>query len=419
MRIVHSSDGDDGEAALALGLAYFKAGALEKAREALKDVPENSKDFSTAWGIAAMCTLMLGDEAGAEESCEQLLKKYPDNVQGLTTYCAVLGARGKIKEAQETAKMLARLKTEATEDLYRVATALCETELDDEAFEKLQQLKKRLPNDENVLFFLAAASYRTGKIDEGIETLERFTTLFPKKAVAQYYLERMRKVRDGEEEPFSMSYYYKMPAEEYATVGEFLLSLAESDGEAEKYASLPSLDNFLRLAFDELEGRDEKMQMLALKVAIKARKDAFLRDVLLDYEGNEMVKIAILEGLVARNEDNSFGVIVCNLYKEFFTHKIILGRVNEKEFLKAFASVYSKFSLLGEENERKICVAAEDIYRTLDEARAWEYMKETSALSAAIYREARLRHGEHGIENICKIFGADRLITQEILDYFL
>ena len=67
------------------------------------------------------------------------------------------------------------LDTDNTDDLYRIATALCETELDEKAYETLTVLKERLPYDNNVLYFHAAAAYRTGRTDEAVRSLRSAT----------------------------------------------------------------------------------------------------------------------------------------------------------------------------------------------------------------------------------------------------
>ena len=419
LRIVYSADGSQGNPnALAEGLGLLKNGRLEEARAAFRDIPAASADYASSYGLAAMCTLMLGDEEGAEKECRELLEKYPENVQALTTYCAVLGARENKNEAKEVAKKLAELKADATDDLYRVATALCETGLDKEAYEKLCILKKRLPYDDNVLYFHAVSAYKIQKKEEAIDSLERLTTIFPRKAVARYYLERLRALRDGDGEPLSMTYYYRMPEEEYRAVADFLIA-ASNAPEPELLSELPSLDEFYRLAFDELEGRDEKLQMIAAKVAVRCRADKFVRETLLDYEGDEIIKLSILHDITMRNEDDSFGVVICNLYKEFFTHKLEIGERKKEAFLKAFSDVYSKFALLGEENEGKICAAAEDIYVTLGEAEAWEYIDERASLAAAIYRESRTKRGERSIDEIVKMFDADKIIVERILNFMM
>lgn len=404
---------------LAEGLTLLRGGELDKAREKFAEIPVQSSDHPSAAGLSAMCTLMLGDEEGAQRACEELLAVYPDNIQALTTYCAVLGAREDKEGARKVAEKLASLPAQSTDDLYRVATALCETGLDEPAFEKLSVLKERLPYDENILWFHAVAAYRTGNTQQAISSLEMLTTLYPRKAVAEYYLERMRSLEDGEE-PFSMNYYYRVPEDEYETIAGFLLAAASvEERDVRRIAGLSQLDTFFRIAFDEMEGRDEKLQSLAVRVAVRAHADDFLREVLLDCELEEYAKINILHELTMRNAEDSFGVVVCNVYKEFFTHKIEIGEKKAEAFLKAFADVYSKFALLSEENEGKICAAAEDVYASLEEAEALDYCDERASLAAAIYREARLKGGERSIDEIVALFDANKYTTQSILDYMM
>ncbi len=420
LRLVHGEGVKEGSfEEIAEGLTHLKAGDLEGAREIFEAVDGESADHPSAAGLAAMCTLMLGDEEGAERACEALMETYPDNVQVLTTYCAVLGARERREEAREVAEKLAALPVDSTDDLYRVATALCETGLHEEAYRKLERLKERLPFDENVLWFHAVAAYHVRELDAAIHSLETFTTVFPRKAVAQWYLERLRLLRDGGGEEVGMNYYYRLPEEEYRKVASFLLRVNGREEDGEEIAASEEFAACFRLAFDEMEGRDEKLQMLASKVAVRFRADDLIREVLLDCEGDEVVKLSILHDLICRNEENSFGTVVCNLYKEFFMHELDIGRRKQGAFLTAFADVYSKYALLGDDSEGKICAAGEDVYRALEEAEAWDYFDERAALAAAIYREARLQKSERSIEEICALFEANRLVTQHILDFMM
>ncbi len=420
LRIVHSEEGDP--EMLQRGLGLLKAGELESARAAFAEIPPTAADYPSAAGLSAMCTLMLGDEDGAEQECLKLLATHPENIQALTTYCAVLDSRGNKAGAREIARKLSEISSDSVEDLYRVTTALCETGMDEEAFEKLVKLKRYLPYDADVLYFHAVAGYRTGKLDEAISSLETLTALYPRKAVAAYYLVNMRRLREGEGERFPMNYYYRVPEKQYRALADYFLKRNAAEPDEEALAALadsPELAENFRLAFDEMEGRDEKLQIIAARVADKCRADALLREILLDCNGNELVKLSVLHDLTERNEDNSFGAVVCNLYKEFFTHKLEIGRRKYAPFMKAFADVYAKYALLGEENEGKICAAAEDLYQSLAEAGAWDYMDERSALAAAIYRESRLRRGVRDIGEIAKMFDAPLATVKSILNYMI
>lgn len=419
LRLVHSDDGSAGDPELLQkGLGFIRAGELENAREALSEIPPESVDFASAKGLSALCMLLAGDTDGAAEECRKLLEERSEDISTLTTYCAVLGAQGNADGAKEIGKRLASIKTDSTEDLFRIATALCETGLDEEAFEKLSLLREKLPNNDDVLWFYAVAAYKTGRVDNAIESLERLTTVYPRKAVANYYLVRLR----GEEgvKGLISSYFYRMPDDEYKTVSGFLLGAnGAKPEEAELLSDIPEIGEYFRLAFDQLDGRDVKLQALAAKAAVKCRYDSFVREILLDYTADEFQKIAILRDLTLRNEENSFGIVICGLYREFFTHELEIGPHKRKQFLNAFADVYSKYAPLGEDGEDKLIAAAEDVNRVLEDAGATDFFEEQAAIAAVVYREAHLSHGERSIENIAALFDANVNVVKEILNYLI
>lgn len=421
LRLVHSDDGsvEDTEL-LREGIDHIRMGEFEQAKESFSEISPKSRDFPSATGLAAMCKLLEGDVGGAAEECEKLLSYYPENVHALTTYCAVLGAKGDKEAAKEVGKQLAALEVESIEDLFRVSTALCETGLDEEAYQKLTILKGKAPYGDDVLWFHAVAAFHTGRLEEAIESLEQLTTVNPRKSIARYYLIRMRELRDEPEKELQIGYFYKMPEEEYNKVKDFLLTVSAASAEdAERFSMLPEVDEYFRMAFDQLDGRDDKLQILAARVAVKCRCERFLREILLDFNASESIKILILRELILRNEENSFGVVVCSFYREFFTHELQIGEKFRKPFMNAFAEVYSKYALIGEDNEEKLINAAEDVYQTLEESETLDFAEEQSAISAVIYREARLRQSERSIERIAELFDANVKVVKEILNYII
>ena len=188
---------------------------------------------------------------------------------------------------------------------------------------------------------------------------------------------------------------------------------------AERLGESNDMANFIRLAFDQLQGNDQKLIQLAGKIAVKCRCDDVVRELLLDFEGNEFVKLSMMKDLVERNEDNSFGVVICNFYREFYTHKMEFDGRRPDQFMKAFAEVYSRYSITADDNERKLLYAAEDVNYTLVDADADDLFAEKEALAAVIYREARLADGEHGIETIAGLFNANVHTVKEILNFLI
>ncbi|HJA02412.1 MAG TPA: hypothetical protein H9797_03420 [Candidatus Gallimonas gallistercoris] len=416
LRLIHSDDGTVSDPdLLRRGVLFVKLGELDKAKEVLSEIEPGSEDFPSACGLIAMCKLLTGDTAGAAEECERMLEYHPDNIHALTTYCAVLGAQDRKEEAKAVGRKLAAMDSDSAEDLYRIATALCETGLDSEAYEKLTKLKGMQPYDDSILWFHAVAALRSGRKEEAISSLETLTTVYPRRVIATLYLERLR----GDKE-VTISYFYRLPEDTYKELTSFLLMADGVEPEmAERLGGDKEIENYIRLAFDQLEGRDQKLQQLAARVAVKCRCDDVVRELLLDFEGDEFIKLSMMRDLVLRNEDNSFGVVICNFYREFYTHKMEFDGRRPDQFMEAFAEVYSRYSITADDNERKLLYAAEDVNYTLVDADAEDLFAEKDALAAAIYREARLTDGEHGIETIANLFNANVHTVKEILNFLI
>ena len=416
LRLIHSDDGTVSDPdLLRRGVLFVKLGELDKAKEVLSEIEPGSEDFPSACGLIAMCKLLTGDTAGAAEECERMLEYHPDNIHALTTYCAVLGAQDRKEEAKAVGRKLAAMDSDSAEDLYRIATALCETGLDGEAYEKLTKLKGMQPYDDSILWFHAVAALRSGRKEEAISSLETLTTVYPRRVIATLFLERLR----GDKE-VTISYFYRLPEDTYKELTSFLLMADGVEPEmAERLGGDKEIENYIRLAFDQLEGRDQKLQQLAARVAVKCRCDDVVRELLLDFEGDEFIKLSMMRDLVLRNEDNSFGVVICNFYREFYTHKMEFDGRRPDQFMEAFAEVYSRYSITADDNERKLLYAAEDVNYTLVDADAEDLFAEKDALAAAIYREARLTDGEHGIETIANLFNANVHTVKEILNFLI
>lgn len=399
------------------GEEEMRGGDLEQAKQKFSSIPKGSAHYADAVGYLAMCELIEGNEERAEEICAEHLKDYSDNVQTLVTYCAALGARKKKEEAKEVAHKLYDLKVESEIDRYRVATALCETEQHEEAYLMLKELAAgEYYYDDTILWFLAVAAHNTGRDEEAIEALERREILYPRGAVAKYYLSCLRRAKESGE-TVEMGYTYLLPMTEYSRIANEFLGVLASE---EKRRDPSALHEEFLLAADVLEGRDEKLLALAIRAAIRLRADWFVRSVLINYRCHPLVKFTALKELAVRNEENNFGVVLLGLYYEYSTVKIEIGTRARKEFLAAFGEVYSRFAVLGGEwNGGKLAVAAEDVYATLDETGLLSFAKERDALAAVIYREARLKGGVRGLKKICALFGAEEATAKEILKYLV
>lgn len=134
-----------------------------------------------------------------------------------------------------------------------------------------------------------------------------------------------------------------------------------------------------------MDGMERDLQYLAAVTAEHARADGFLREVLLDCEVSDVLKIEILRLLYARNEDNSFGVVICNIYRDLHLERVKIGPKRHKKFVEAYAKVASKFTIINDDYGDKIKAMTEFVYRVFLRKECWELANNSDDLACAIY----------------------------------
>ena len=137
--------------------------------------------------------------------------------------------------------------------------------------------------------------------------------------------------------------------------------------------------------------------------------------MLLDCEVKDALKIEALRLLFERGKECSFGVVICNVYKEVYSRALRLGKTKRKTFLRGYAEAASKFSILGAGYTAKIAAVTEKLYADLAEAGFLETVKTPAALAAAIYAEAGLKEAGGGIIAACALFAASEKEAGNIL----
>ncbi len=420
LRLVYSAD-DNGTELYREAIEKVRKADFEGAREVLSHVDANSESYSAALGLSACCLLFENDKDKAAQQCEILVSRFPHNVQVLKSLCTFLEMIGDGEEGQKIAQMMYEIETNSPEELYYIAAAQHVTGRDEESYRLYTRLKDQIPYGDRILYYHAVASYRTGRLEEAISSLETMTLIYPKKEIAKYYLERLRLKREDPAAEIPLDYSYDLPKEEREFVHAFFRRILDADEEdARRLGELSSAETFFRLAFDRLETRDEELYGEAMLALVKSHADKIVRETLLNYAVGMNVKMYILNGLVARNEENSFGVVLFSIYREFFTHELELnGGEGKEQFLEAFAEVYTKFYLMNEDLEEKLLNAGEEVYEAVARSGKSYLFEEKNALCVAICREARLQDFRRPIEEVAEEFEANVGIVKEILDCIL
>lgn len=417
LHFAHTEDGKaESEFAFREGIKQLQVGDYTGAREFFSGIDPRSERASTAAGFSALSFLLEGKGENALEECKRLLKLNPDDAQMLAAYCTVLHEMGRDEEAVKTAKQIAALELTSLEDVLRAGTVMCELGLDEEAFHILGRLQELMPNALEVIWFHAVAAFRSGRLEEAISLLETYTQLNPHKEIAKHYLTLMRKRRDDPDVEIEIGYIYRLSQNIFKECLELLAeSLKMSEKEAKAQGEAEDFCTALRLVLEDSAGKNEEAILIAAQAAVKCRCDAVLRDFLLDFRLADSVKEILLRELLLRNEENSFGIVMCDVYKELFLHEIDVGLAYCDEFLFLFAEVYAKYAWTQEDNGEGLVSAAEEIYHSLEDEDEIEYLKEESAIKAVILREARVAPYGTKLDLICDEFGADPKTVRQIL----
>ena len=399
-----------------LGARALKAGDCKRAIQEFSVVEEGSKEYVNAKEMQAVAYLLSGDIQQAETLCETLLEEYPNDIRLQATLAAAYMEGEKFDKSRAIAERLAKCETADTEELYKIATVCCENGLHEEAYERFCILDEKTPYDGRILYFKGVSAYKSGKIREAETALHKLCTVYPDAEVAKYYLRAIRLYQEGAGEKPELIYFYHLPQEEREQRCKSLLQISKCPkDEAQVFGLIALHDGYFRWCFDEMDGNDHDLQYLALVTAEHVRADDFLREVLLDSDVADVLKVETLRMLLLRNEDADFGIVLCNIYKRAFLHRIKIGRKRRKRFLEGYAKVASKFLILNDGNGRRMQRAAEELYAALEKYNSLDLIDSSDDCACAIYWEAGLKEMGRDLSTVALAFDANEAKVRVLL----
>lgn len=397
------------------GLRALKAGEYDQARACFERVHPKSEYYIAARNYLAVCSLLEGKPQEAEKECLAVLADRPDNVQALSTYAAVLTEQERRDEAYSAAVKLASLDTDSPDELYKIATVCCENGLYEQAYEKFSILERSVSYDLTLLYFKAVAAFRCGKVQESLASFGKILDIYPDAAVARYYFRGIRDYAEKGGTPPQTSFFYRVPDEERARRAEFLAVLAQlKSAELRAYCAEADVTELLEWAFDEGDGQETELQLLAAAVAVGGGQDDFVRRFLLDSSANDAVKFETLRRLCERNKRDEFGVVVGDLYRRLPVEKLVTGRPAHAKFVQAYALCFSRFAPLGEGSAAEYCLTAQEVYAALEQDGQLALAHDAESLACAIYLAA-VPAGVKKTRAILKYLGAEGDTVARIL----
>ncbi len=393
------------------GVNFMRANDYESAVKEFSKVDEGNEKYSVARNYIAMCRIICDKCDEAEQECLSILEKNPEDIQALTTLAAVKTQQKKTEESKALAYKLLSLNPTATEDIYKIATVACENCLHEEAYSLFCKLEEELAYDSSLLYFKAISAYNCGKTDKSLEAFDKLLTIYPEAVTAAYWQEQVKSnAALPEENRETLSYFYRMPLEQRESNLQVLTAFNRlGKANAERFADEVDLTDCILWCFDEGDGRGSyELQTLGAVCAVKAHCDDLVRDLLINADLPDSLKIEMLNALALRNEDARYGVVACNIFKKITIPRLNVGVNKRKSFLKAYALLVSRFAMINGDYVYLINSSATKLYFSLEEGGRLEQAKDYVALAAAVLYLSGIREAGTTADKICAFFGADR-----------
>lgn len=407
----------DYSAEISRGLDYMRARQYDEAVAEFEKVADGNPRYLPARNYIAMCRIIADRCDEAEAECNEILRRNPDDVQALTTLAAVKTEQKKAEEGREIALKLVSLNVTDTDDIYKIATVCCENKLHAQAYAMFCKLSTDFAYDTTVLYFTAISAYNCGKNRESIEAFEKLLAINPDAVVARYWMLRVREnIEKGVQE--ELDYFYRLPQEEREAALKVISACCTlSVRNAHQFSLHEDVLTCIKWSFDELESSEEnQLHIAAALCAVKVGCDDYVRGLLLNAFLPDGLKITILHDLCARNEDNRFGVVICNIYKSVTTSRLRLGRLKRKYFIQAYAALVSRFGIFDEGYAERFCRAAEKLYRRMEKNGILKDAADVKALSAALFSLSGVRESVVPQDDVCGFFEADKSSYDKIME---
>ena len=394
-KVIYPPEKADYSDSIEIGVELLKKGKYTDAIRTFSRVHPESFLAATAQNYRAVCYLISGDKENAEKECLSLLEKDPEDVQALSTYCALMVEKKELERSREIANRLCELETNNPDELYKIATVCCESGLHYEAYKKFCSLEGIVDYDLTLLYFKAVAAYKAGMLRECKETFLKLLDVFPYAEVARYYYNELRaEPKEGEEKRVELSYFYKVPTKERESRIKLLAVLLDlPDKEIRAYKEKYDLIPVFRWCFDEFDGQEAELQMLAVNVAVHARMESFIEEVLLSSTVNDIIKIETMHRLFEQNESRDVAFVLNDVYRVFRFKELDVGRPKRKQFMFAYSLCLVKFCVLGKERASTYNRIAAEVYVALSAKGLLEMAYNKEALAGTMHCMAQGKRG--------------------------
>ena len=152
-----------------------------------------------------------------------------------------------------------------------------------------------------------------------------------------------------------------------------------------------------------------------MAVAIRAGRDGFVCDLLVDPKVNDIVKIETVQRLCLRNKGLEFGIVIADIYRKVGFDRLEVGREKRAKFVAAHALCFARLALLGEGDAEHYRFAAQAIYATLEKEGELSLVKDAESLACAMFLTA-VATGQADARRVLQRMNADAENVAQILN---
>lgn len=387
------------------GVELMKHGDYREAYDIFSGISEGNPQWLAARNYMAMCLIVQDKNDQAEQECLYVLNKYPDNIQALTTLAAVKTESGKSEDARRITEKLLSLNIKDADDIYKIATVCCENKFHADAYKLFCKMENEYSYDLNILYFKAVSAFNCEKYDESFEAFDKLLTIYPDAVTAQYWYGIARSLHE-ENKWQELSYFYALPLELRQSSLKMLAAFIKlPKKKAERLADELNISGPIKWCFDDATpANSEELQIIAAQSAVKARMDDYVRDLLLHPGISDRLKVDILVNLAERNEENSFGVVICNVFRRISMRKLLIGLNKRVYFVRAYARLVAHFSVIDDAYGERFALTCEKFYGKLERENRLAAAKDVDALTAVVFAESGITDAGVSAENLCAFF---------------
>ncbi len=387
LRFVYPPEIADFSDVMDLGIRYVMNDQPARAMQEFEKIPKGNELHYSACINIATCLVLLDRYNDAERVCRYVLDAEPDSLLATIMLSSVRMEQGKTEEARSLARKVLGMEIDNADTLNKECMLLCQTGLHKEAYECFTRLMEEFNVYKlQTLYFRAVAAYNAGMGQECIDAINLLLDIFPVAVTAIYMQGYMKsEITNGTYNP--LPYVYSLPDNITAGYLSILIAyMSMSATQAREAYRKEDLAEAILWCFDgEYEEDKEKVQEIALPLAVNVGEYDLVRDYLLERRVSNDIKIDTLVTLAMRNVDEQYGVVISDMIYHVRFRKLTIGRKARKHFIAAYATVCAKFSFLDELLGDKLAPAVEKVYKVMESKGRLDRCEDENALSMVIY----------------------------------